>query len=955
MKSIIRIILTLFIFNYSFLIASAQIYVDADATGNADGSSWSNAYVYLQDALSAASNGDEIWVAEGIYYPDEGANKTNGGRSQYFTLISGVSIYGGFNGTESNKNQSSPTQNVSILSGDIDKDGILDDENSYHVLYTSGLSANVTVDGFIIQHGYANSSQSKQDGSGLYNYKTRDYLTISDCIFSDNYSKRRGTILNDVGSYSSLTTTFLNCIFKNNVSKNGGAVHNYGRSANGECAPQFISCLFYGNTATVRGGAVHSWAGNNGESNPVFTNCTFYNNNASFEGDAIKSSKNTHSYLTNCILWQNGTDEFINSTSNGYTTITNCIINLSSYPTNTTDNGNNSDSDPLFEDAANADFRLQDSSPAINAGTKSADLDGSGSGTSTIEDIAQDLQGLPRIDDDKEKIDLGVYEKPDCDCNEIIGTNAGSNITTGLSNSIYGEEAGYSLTKGSFNSIMGYQAGYSLMIGDSSVMMGYQAGYNTTASKNIFVGAQAGYTNTVGSNNYFIGTKAGYNNTTGYNNITIGEDAGINLTTGFNNIIIGENYSLSVETTGRDNIFIGNNINNCSSCSFNVAIGSGYGAGADLSTGSYNVFFGESAGSDLGIGNWNTFIGSDAGYHTEETNYNTFIGASAGWDNDRLNSTSTAAYNTYIGDSCGFRNREGAYNVGIGANAGPENGGSTYDNNTYIGASAYIDHENITLIGYGSAAYKQYNVGVGAYIDLRQTGAIGVGYQSYINGKYAIGIGYQDTISANYGVNLGYQANVADKYGIAIGKNAISSSEYSIALGSGASATGYNSAAIGYNASVIGSHEIVFGNTSTTTIGGTVDFTALSDERYKTNIQENVVGLDFIRALRPVTYLLQVSDTFNISDTYSGFIAQEVEQAANTTNFNFSGIDYRENIDRYGLRYAEFVVPLVKAIQELQPKIEQQEEVFQQQDHQLDSYKAELLELMQEVEALEKE
>src|SRR5690606_38415696 len=52
--------------------------------------------------------------------------------------------------------------------------------------------------------------------------------------------------------------------------------------------------------------------------------------------------------------------------------------------------------------------------------------------------------------------------------------------------------------------------------------------------------------------------------------------------------------------------------------------------------------------------------------------------------------------------------------------------------------------------------------------------------------------------------------------------------------------------------------------------------------------------------------------------TYSGFIAQEVEAAAKRLNYNFSGVDAPKNEkDLYGLRYAEFTVPLVKAVQEL--------------------------------------
>lgn len=72
---------------------AATIYVNHAATGLDDGSSWSNAYVDLQSALSSAVSGDEIWVAKGTYYPGNG-------QSDRFGLVSNVSIFGHFDATE---------------------------------------------------------------------------------------------------------------------------------------------------------------------------------------------------------------------------------------------------------------------------------------------------------------------------------------------------------------------------------------------------------------------------------------------------------------------------------------------------------------------------------------------------------------------------------------------------------------------------------------------------------------------------------------------------------------------------------------------------------------------------------------------------------------------------------------------------------------------------------------
>ena len=76
------------------------IYVDASASGADTGLNWTDAYPKLQDALVAAVSGDQIWVAAGVYYPDESGGMTNNDRTATFTLIDGVELYGGFAGGE---------------------------------------------------------------------------------------------------------------------------------------------------------------------------------------------------------------------------------------------------------------------------------------------------------------------------------------------------------------------------------------------------------------------------------------------------------------------------------------------------------------------------------------------------------------------------------------------------------------------------------------------------------------------------------------------------------------------------------------------------------------------------------------------------------------------------------------------------------------------------------------
>jgi hypothetical protein len=148
-----------------------------------------------------------------------------------------------------------------------------------------------------------------------------------------------------------------------------------------------------------------------------------------------------------------------------------------------------------------------------------------------------------------------------------------------------------------------------------------------------------------------------------------------------------------------------------------------------------------------------------------------------------------------------------------------------------------------------------------------------------------------------------------------------------------------NSTGLGYNADNTASNSVVVGNTSVTSIGGQVGWTTLSDARFKKNIRnDEVKGLEFITGLEPVTYNYDVraretwmeknygekeeadwEGKYDIEQLrFSGFIAQDVEKLAKSIGYEFSGVDAPENSkDIYGLRYADFVVPIVKSVQEL--------------------------------------
>lgn len=109
------------------------IYVDASATGAGTGANWTDAYTNLQAALAAVVSGDEIWVAAGVYYPDEGGGMTDDDPTATFTLIDGVKTYGGFAGGETSLTQRDWASHVTVLSGDIDQDTLLGG-NSFYIV-----------------------------------------------------------------------------------------------------------------------------------------------------------------------------------------------------------------------------------------------------------------------------------------------------------------------------------------------------------------------------------------------------------------------------------------------------------------------------------------------------------------------------------------------------------------------------------------------------------------------------------------------------------------------------------------------------------------------------------------------------------------------------------------------------------------------------------------------------
>lgn len=302
------------------------------------------------------------------------------------------------------------------------------------------------------------------------------------------------------------------------------------------------------------------------------------------------------------------------------------------------------------------------------------------------------------------------------------------------------------------------------------------------------------------------------------------------------------------------------------------------------------------------------FIGVEAGLNNAGTD-NTGIGSGA------LRANTTGSLNTAIGLNSLYRNTTGSNNTAIGIDALLNNVGG--ENNIAIGNFAL----NTNLEGDQNAA-----IGVNALK------ANTTGNRNSANGANAL----QKNTSGMSNTSLGFEAlldNTIGSFRTGLGVNSNS-----------AGASFSNNTGVGYNAICSASNQVRIGNSEVTSIGGFADWTNVSDGRFKQNVSENVIGLDFIKALRPVTYTMDLhaiddwwAENYSLRDSslavlgyegekivHTGFVAQEVEATAKALGYEFSGVDAPKNEkDFYGLRYSTFVVPLVKAVQEQQVQIDE--------------------------------
>jgi hypothetical protein len=436
-------------------VTASTLFVKHNATGQNNGTSWIDAFTDLQDALIIArisTNYNQIWVAAGTYYPTPSLD-----RAKFFQLENNLALYGGFVGSETMLSQRNWVLNPTILSGNIKKDNIVNNKDSYHVFFNNYSASNQLFDtailsGFTIRGAYANEVISVPYGQGGGMLNIYASPTIEYCKFVSNGASSGGAMYN---SYSSPKIT--NVSFEGNLGfYDAGGVRNDNQSS-----AIFTNCVFIGNAASGsgisgygKGGAVF-----NSGSNVVFQNCTFSGNVGELLGGAIHNqSPSALITIKNCIIWGNSTYTY---TANfveteiysqiGSATILNISQSILRF-------GTFGNIDPLFVSqpaialGATGNLQLQACSPALHAGNNTG---------FTAND--QDILGNPRIFDfaNGGKIELGAYEY------QGIGSPQNYTLTTPYINTTQTVAIKETLTATNAisNANVSYQAGKSIILG----------------------------------------------------------------------------------------------------------------------------------------------------------------------------------------------------------------------------------------------------------------------------------------------------------------------------------------------------------------------------------------------------------------------------------------------------------------------------------------------------------
>jgi len=269
--------------------AAPTLYVDATADGLNNGSSWGDAYKFLQDALADAQLSTEpveIRVAQGLYRPDQGRSVALGDRDVAFVLTDGISILGGFAGVqEPDPNARDVDAYPTVLSGDLQEDDL------WWVDMAAGVPEEVT-------DSHQDNSECIVDAGSSGPTAILDGLHIKGLWYEERSLGRGETInLDRQGGLFVIggSPTILNCVFTENLSC---SVKNVDGGN-----PTFTGCRF------VRNHYLYAPAILTNSSDATISECTFEDNVAVREGGAMVAA-NGQTTITDSVFRRNVTSPY---------------------------------------------------------------------------------------------------------------------------------------------------------------------------------------------------------------------------------------------------------------------------------------------------------------------------------------------------------------------------------------------------------------------------------------------------------------------------------------------------------------------------------------------------------------------------------------------------------------------------------------------------------------------
>lgn len=540
--------------------------------------------------------------------------------------------------------------------------------------------------------------------------------------------------------------------------------------------------------------------------------------------------------------------------------------------------------------------------------------------------------------------------------NTAIGSNALQNNISGYQNIAIGPATLTGNISGFSNTAVGYLAMSYLSTGNDNVGVGTLSLHGNNGNFNTSINARdaAVVIANSSSNNTFVGYNAGKGISSGSANTILGANV-VGLPSSLSNTII------LADGSGNQRLYI-NNLGN-----------SGFGtttplAKVEINSGISNIsglkFSQLTSFSSTGpITNKVLTVDPIGNVVLNNNPFSWYLAGNAGTIDgiDFIGTTDNAPLNFRVNNLKAGRIDNVLNNVFLGMNAGAS---TTGFNNCFIGTDAGAGNttgfEN-AAIGYQTLQNNTIgdgNVAIGINaLQFNTTGRanVALGYfalNQNVSGvsNFAMGSGsLVENINGNFNIAIGGSLNNNTSGGsnIAIGLQSLlhnSTGNFNTGIGTSTNVANFNlqnAVAIGYNTIVNASNKIRLGSTTVTAVEGPVMYT-VSDKRFKYNVSEtDIKGLAFIKLLRPVVYnfdtkkfqefLVQDMDdsvqkkhinniNFQPSSNIrqSGFIAQEVEAAAKESGYEFNGVHIPESsVDNYSLSYSQFVVPLVKAVQEL--------------------------------------